>query len=68
MQASVFAKALRYKRQLDNSGEIPLSLCPQYLPPDPGDHVPYPEPKREVSRSISPLVLIGIRLSVQLLT
>jgi hypothetical protein len=51
MQASVFAKALRYKRQLDNSGEIPLSLCPQYLPPDPGDHVPYPDTKREVSRS-----------------
>jgi hypothetical protein len=33
-QASIFAKALRLKQRLDNSGETPLSLCPQYLPPD----------------------------------
>lgn len=40
-QASVFAKALRYKRQLVNSGEMPLSLCPRYLPPDPDEVTPH---------------------------
>lgn len=34
MQASIFAKALRLKMKLENSGETPLSLCPRYLPPD----------------------------------
>jgi hypothetical protein len=52
MQASVFAKALRFKRQLDNSGETPLSLCPQYLPPDPGANMPYPDLNSNVSNNI----------------
>jgi hypothetical protein len=52
MQASVFAKALRFKRQLDNSGEIPLSLCPQYLPPDDGNNALYADAKADVSTSI----------------
>jgi hypothetical protein len=34
MQASVFAKALRLKRSLVNSGEVVGALCPRYLPPD----------------------------------
>ena len=40
MQASVFAKALRLKMELENSGETPLSLCPRYLPPDASFDVP----------------------------
>jgi hypothetical protein len=59
MQASVFAKALRFKRQLDNSGEIPLSLCPQYLPPDDGNNALYADAKADVSTNIPILVLIG---------
>lgn len=34
MQASVFAKALKLKMSMENSGEMTLSLCPRYLPPD----------------------------------
>jgi hypothetical protein len=41
MQASVFGKALKLKRSMQNSGEIPLSLCPTYLPPDPRPGVAY---------------------------
>ncbi|KAH7406379.1 hypothetical protein DE146DRAFT_607934 [Phaeosphaeria sp. MPI-PUGE-AT-0046c] len=48
-QASVFAKALRYKRSLANSGEMPLSLCPRYLPPDRDEKTPYPEANGNVS-------------------
>jgi hypothetical protein len=55
MQASVFSKALRFKRQLINSGETPLSLCPQYLPPDPGDNVPYPDLDSKVSTNVPQL-------------
>jgi hypothetical protein len=40
-QARVFGHALRLKRKMDNSGETPLSLCPRYLPPDPGPDMPY---------------------------
>jgi hypothetical protein len=67
MQASVFAKALRFKRQLDNSGEIPLSLCPQYLPPDDGNNALYADAKADVSTNIPILVLVGCLLSVQIL-
>jgi hypothetical protein len=67
MQASVFAKALRFKRQLDNSGEIPLSLCPQYLPPDDGNNALYADAKADVSTNIPIFVLVGCLLSVQIL-
>lgn len=48
-QAAVFAKALRYKRMLINSGEMPLSLCPSYLPRDRETGGPYPRPESKVS-------------------
>jgi hypothetical protein len=67
MQASVFAKALRFKRQLDNSGEIPLSLCPQYLPPDDGNNALYADAKADVSTNIPILVLNGRLSSVRIL-
>jgi hypothetical protein len=52
-QAAVFAKALRIKRRMDNSGETPLSLCPQYLPPDPRQDTPDGELDSKVSQSVS---------------
>jgi hypothetical protein len=36
-QAGIFAKALRLKRTLRNSGEVMGALAPRYLPPEIGD-------------------------------
>jgi hypothetical protein len=48
-QAKVLAKALRIKQQMVNGGETAFSLCPWYLPPDPGPDVPWQEPDKVCS-------------------
>ncbi|EAT83158.2 hypothetical protein SNOG_09893 [Parastagonospora nodorum SN15] len=58
MQASVFAKALRLKMELENSGETPLSLCPRYLPPDASTDVPHSDAPSKADLNRSPKSLI----------
>ncbi|KAH4855097.1 hypothetical protein HBI16_156500 [Parastagonospora nodorum] len=52
MQASVFAKALRLKMELENSGETPLSLCPRYLPPDASTDVPHSDAPSKITEIV----------------
>ena len=49
-QARVFGNALRLKRYLDQKGAVAFSICPQYLPPDPGSHVPHQHLYRKVGQ------------------
>jgi hypothetical protein len=63
MQASIFRKALKLKMKLENSGEIPLSLCPAYLPPDLGPDTPYEDTENKVSSPLQTEHLHGLTQS-----
>ncbi|KAF1916436.1 hypothetical protein BDU57DRAFT_556668 [Ampelomyces quisqualis] len=56
-QARVFGHALRLKQRMENSGETPLSLCPRYLPPDPGPDMPYRTSNSKASYTNSTRIL-----------